>query len=295
MRNVVPMKSVAAEVIQSQVSPLGALKNIAPSVFSLSSSPIVSEKYRHITTSDVVQHLMLQGWQLDKAGESRITKRKREAGFAPYVAHAISLRHPDFQVGQRLTLGQIVPNIIIGGSHNRTTAFWLSGGLYRCICDNQAVVGMTTFNARYKHQGNFQRLMDSIYQTVDGIVSKSNMLTEAIDRWSSIALTTGQRYELYRRVIMLRPESSGRELALKNVEVFDERRRVEDAGNDLFTTYQVMQEHTMRGHASFVNLPNGGGANRAVSRGIGGVNAFLDVNRAMWDLTETYANELSNA
>lgn len=295
MRNVVPMKSVAVEAEVSQVSPLGALKNIAPSVFSLSSSPIVSENYRHITTSDVVQHLMLQGWQLDKAGESRITRAKREAGLAPYVAHAVTLRHPDFQVGQRLKLGQIVPNIMIGGSHNRTTAFWMNGGLYRCICDNQAVVGMSTFAARFKHQGNFTRLMDNIYKSVELIVSKANVLTETVDRWSSLTLSTEQRHELYRRVIMLRPETTGRSLALTNLDVFDERRRPQDGGNDLFTVFQVMQEHTMRGHRGFVTLPNGGGANRTISRGIGGVNAFVDINRAMWDLTETYANELSNA
>jgi hypothetical protein len=289
------MKSVAVEAEQSQVSPLGALKNIAPSVFSLSSSPIVSENYRHITTSDVVQHLMLQGWQLDKAGESRVTKAKREAGLAPYVAHAVTLRHPDFQVGQRLKMGQIVPNIMIGGSHNRTTAFWMNGGLYRCICDNQAVVGMNTFEARFKHQGNFTRLMDAVYRSVEQIVSKANVLTEVVDRWSSITLSTEQRHELYRRVIMLRPESTGRALALSNLDVFDERRRPQDGGNDLFTTFQVMQEHTMRGHRGFVNMPNGGGANRTISRGVGGVNAFVDVNRSMWALTETYANELSNA
>lgn len=295
MRNVVPMKSVAVEAEQSQVSPLGALKNIAPSVFSLSSSPIVSENYRHITTSDVVQHLMLQGWQLDKAGESRITRAKREAGLAPYVAHAVTLRHPDFQVGQRLKLGQIVPNIMIGGSHNRTTAFWMNGGLYRCVCDNQAVIGMNTFAARFKHQGNFTRLMDNIYKSVEMIVSKANVLTETVDRWSSLSLSTEQRHELYRRVIMLRPETTGRSLALTNLDVFDERRRPQDGGNDLFTVFQVMQEHTMRGHRGFVTLPNGGGANRTIARGIGGVNAFVDINRAMWDLTETYANELSNA
>ncbi len=295
MRNVVPMKSVAIEAEQSQVSPLGALKNIAPSVFSLSSSPIVSENYRHITTSDVVQHLMLQGWQLDKAGESRITKAKREAGLAPYVAHAVTLRHPDFQIGQRLKLGQIVPNIMIGGSHNRTTAFWMNGGLWRCVCDNQAVVGLNTFAARFYHQGNFTKLMDNIYRSIDTIVSKANVLTDSVDRWSSIQLSTEQRHELYRRVIMIRPDSEGRTLALNNLDVFDERRRPEDGGNDLFTTFNVMQEHTMRGHRGFVTMPNGGGANRSISRGIGGVNAFVDVNRQMWELTEAYANELSNA
>lgn len=295
MRSVVPMQSVTRVAAENMVSPLAALKRVAPSVFTLESSPVVSENYRHVTTSDVIQHLMLQGWQLDKAGESRITRAKREAGLAPYVAHAVTLRHPDFQIGRLLRRGEIVPNIMIGGSHNRTTSFWLNGGLYRCVCDNQAVVGMNTFAARFKHQGIFAKLMDNIYQAVEQIVSKANTLTETVDRWSSLLLSTEQRHELYRRVIMLRPESEGRTLALNNLDVFDERRRPEDGGNDLFTTFQVMQEHTMRGHRGFVTMPNGGGANRTISRGIGGVGAFIDVNRSMWELTEAYANEISNA
>lgn len=295
MRIVTPMKSVSRTAEEYGISPLAALKQTAPSVFTLESSPVVSEKYRHVTTSDIVQHLMLQGWQLDKAGESRITRTKREAGLAPYVAHAVTLRHPDFQIGRLLKKGEIVPNIMIGGSHNRTTAFWLNGGLYRCVCDNQAVVGMNTFAARFKHQGIFSVLMDKIYKSVELIVSRANTLNDTIERWSSIQLSTEQRHELYRRVIMLRPESTGRTLALNNLDVFDERRRPEDGNNDLFTTFQVMQEHTMRGHRGFVTMPNGGGANRSIARGIGGVNAFVDVNRSMWNLTEAYANELTNA
>ena len=295
MRNVVPMKSIAAVVQERGISPLAALKETAPSVFSLTSSPVVSEKYRHITTSDIVQHLTLQGWQVDKAGESRITQAKREAGLAPYVAHAITLRHPDFQLGQRLKRGQIVPNIMLGGSHNRSTGFWMNGGLYRCICDNQAVVGMNTFSASFRHQGIFQVLMDKIYKAVELITSRANTLSDTVERWSSITLSTEQRHELYRRVIMLRPESVGRTLALNNLDVFDERRRPEDGANDLFTTFQVMQEHTMRGHRGGVVLPNGSYTERSVSRGIGGVAAFVDVNRSMWNLTEAYANELSNA
>jgi hypothetical protein len=236
---------------------------------------------------------MLQGWQLDKAGESRVTRAKREAGFAPYVAHAVTLRHPNFQIGRRLKVGEVVPNIMLGNSHNRTSAFWLNGGLYRCYCDNQSVMGMNTYGARFKHQGIFARLMDDIYKSIELVLSKANMLTDTVEKWSSLTLSTEQRHELYRRVLMLRPESTGRDLALRNLDVFDERRRPEDSGNDLFTVFQVMQEHTMRGHRGFVTLPNGGGANRTIARGIGGVNAFVDVNRSMWTLTEDYATELT--
>ena len=184
---------------------------------------------------------------------------------------------------------------MLGGSHNRTTAFWLNGGLWRCWCDNQAVAALDTFSARFKHQGNFTKLMDNIYRAVEMIVSKADVLTDTVERWSSIQLSTEQRHELYRRVIMLRPDSEGRALALNNLEVFDERRRPEDGANDLFTTFNVMQEHTMMGHRGFVTMPNGTGTIRAVSRGVGGVNAFVDINRSMWSLTEAYAAELSNA
>lgn len=294
MNSRVPMKSIMVEAQESQVSPLQALKHLAPSAFTLESAPAVSEKYRHITTSDVVQHLMLNGWQLDKAGETRITRSRREKGLAPYVAHSISLRHPDYKLG-KLKAGDIVPNMILGGSHDRSTAFWMNGGLYRCICDNQAIVSMgTSYAARFRHQGIFAVLMENVYRAVDEMLNRSNMLTEAVQKWQSVTLNDSQRREYFTRIINLRPESKGKTLAIENVDAFDYRRRAEDMSNDLFTVFQVVQEHTMRG----LRLPvvvNGRTQERSLSRGISGVNNFIETNKTLWELTEAYATELTNA
>lgn len=295
MNRVVPMKSIASEVAESQVSPLQALKNLAPSVFTLESAPVVSEKYRHVTTSDIIQHLSLKGWTLDKVGETRISRARRERGLAPYVAHAVSLRHPDFKLG-KLKTGDIVPNILIGGSHDRSSAFWMNGGIYRCVCDNQMVVAMgQNFASRFAHKGSFTVLMENIYRAIDTMVDRSGLLTKSVGRWSSIMLTNEQRYEYYRRIIGLRPESTSRTMALTNADLFDERRRPEDKYDDLFTIYQVAQEHTVVGLRATVAIGNGRLADRMISRGVGGVNPFIDLNKKMWSVTEEYANELTHA
>lgn len=293
MTRVVPLKSIAAEVADSQVSPLQALKNLAPSVFTLESAPVVSEKYRHVTTSDIVQHLILKGWNLDKVGETRVSRKRRERGLSPYVAHAVSLRHPDFKLG-KLKTGDIVPNILIGGSHDRSSAFWMNGGVYRCICDNQMVVAMgANFASRFAHKGSFPILMENIYRAIDTMLERSNILTESVERWSAITLNDEQRYEYFRRIIGLRAESLSRKVAMNNAELFDVRRRPEDRANDLFTVYQVAQEHTVRGLRAQVDIGNGHMADRDLSRGVGGVHPFITLNRDMWSVTETYANQLT--
>jgi len=294
MRHVNALNNVLEYQTTANVGPLAALKALAPSTFTLDSAPVVSPKYQHITTSDIVQHLMGRGWQLDKAGETRVSKKRRESGLAPYVAHTVTLRHPDFQLG-RMKSGDIIPNIMLGGSHDRSSSLWMNGGIYRCVCDNQAVVSMgNQFSARFVHMGVFATLMERIYSSIDEMVARTSILGDSINRWQGITLDIDQRHEYFRRILSLRPDSKNKDLALDNVDAFDYRRRAEDRSNDLFTVFQVVQEHTMRG----LRLPivvNGRTQERSLSRGVSGVNTFTNSNRMLWDLTEAYATELTHA
>ena len=295
MNSKVPMQSILdRQTALGLASPLEALKVVAPSVFTLDSSPRVSPKYQHVNTIDVINHLMLKGWNLDKAGETRVTARTREKGLAPYVQHAVTLRHPQFTLG-RLKAGDIVPNIMFGGSHNTSSVVWMNGGMIRCICDNQAVVSMgDVFAAKFRHLGNFTVLMENIYRAIDEMVSKSGLLGNVIEKWQSITLNDDQRLEYFKRVIDLRPDSKAKTVALENVDSFDYRRRAEDLGNDLFTVYQVVQEHTMRGLRVPI-MVNGRTIDRTLSRSVSGVNTFVDLNRSLWQVTDQYSNELVNA
>lgn len=291
----VPMTDVTSYQTAYQIpSAMDALKSLAPSVFTLDSSPKASSKYQHVNTIDVINHLTLKGWQVDKAGETRVTKRTRERGLAPYVAHAVSLRHPDFGLG-RLKTGDIVPNLIFGGSHNTSTVVWMNAGVYRCICDNQAVVSIgDMFSAKFRHLGGFTTLMENIYRSIDAMVERGSVIGETIQKWQSITLTDGDRYNYFRRVLGLRPDSKVKTLANENVEAFDFRRRSADTGNDLFTVYQVMQEHTMRGLRTPV-VVRGRVQERSVARPIGGVGTFVDLNRSLWEVTDQFASEMVNA
>jgi len=290
----VPMQSVLAYQERYGIaSQMDALKSLAPSVFTTDSSPKVSAKYQHVNTIDIINHMLLKGWNLDQVGETRVTQKTRERGLAPYVQHAVTLRHPEFKLG-KLKKDDVTPNIMLGGSHNTSSVVWMMGGIYRCWCDNQALVSIgDLFYSKHRHIGSFQVLMDGIYRSLDNMVAQVDKIGEPIQKWQSLTLTVEQRYEYFRRVIELRPESKAKTLAKENFESFDYRRRGADLSNDLFTVYQVVQEHTMRGLRVPI-LVNGQSAERSLTRPVSGVNTFVDLNRALWSVTDRFADELVN-
>jgi len=66
-------------------------------------------------------------------------------------------------------------------------------------------------------------------------------------------------------------------------------RRFEDRGNDLWTTFNRIQENLMRGGLSGHNR-NG---RRLTTRPIAGVSENVRLNRALWTLTERMAQLLN--
>ena len=83
-----------------------------PSIFAGSPSPDVSEKYKFIKTSDVLESLQQIGWSPRQMSEVRARKPHTKG----FQKHLIRLTNPNFDTAK--TVGEEVPELVLTNSHN---------------------------------------------------------------------------------------------------------------------------------------------------------------------------------
>ena len=101
----------------------------APSVFAQRPYDAMSERYRFFPTVHVVEGLMQQGFLPVRAQQSRT----RIEGKGEYTKHLLRFRHVSMADS---AVASTVPEIVLINSHDGSSAYHLSLGLYRIICTN---------------------------------------------------------------------------------------------------------------------------------------------------------------
>src|SRR5438128_2569856 len=108
---------------------LDQIRTVAPSVFAAQPWHGTSDRYRFFPTVHVVEGLMQQGFLPVRAQQSRT----RIEGKDDFTKHLLRFRHASMADS---AVASTVPKIVLINSHDGTSAYHLSLGLYRVICTN---------------------------------------------------------------------------------------------------------------------------------------------------------------
>ncbi len=106
---------------------LDQIRTVAPSVFSTKPYAAMSEKYRFFETSHIVEALMQEGFAVVRAQQSR----SRIEGKQDFTKHLLRFRHASMADS---AVQSTVPEIVLVNSHDGSSSYTLSLGLYRVIC-----------------------------------------------------------------------------------------------------------------------------------------------------------------
>jgi len=87
----------------------------------------MSEKYRFFETSHIVEALMQEGFAVVRAQQSR----SRIEGKQDFTKHLLRFRHASMADS---AVQSTVPEIVLVNSHDGSSSYTLSLGLYRVIC-----------------------------------------------------------------------------------------------------------------------------------------------------------------
>ena len=249
------------------------LKEQAPALFTEEPHFNVSDKYHFIPTIDVIDAIKLHNWYPVSVAQASV----RDADKESYQSHLVRFRHFD----DLLTPPENAVELLLFNSHDRSKSLTISAGIFRFVCANGLVVAESVFESyKIKHIGDRENDVTAAVASITAI--KPNLMAK-IQKLESITLNQDEKESFARSAIPLRFE--------KNLQVDYHDllipHRDEDANDDLYTIFNVIQENLLRGNVKGVNMQTG---RNFTSREITSISKDVDVNRGLWDLAERIAS-----
>lgn len=244
------------------------LHNIPAAVLAAAPSPAMSDRYQFVSSQEIVSRFAEEGWTLEKAVTA--APRKREP---LYAKHMLDFRNQDLQ-----EVNGAVPRIIVVNSHDGTSSAKVMSGVYRFVCSNGLIVGTTFTNETVRHTGDAAA---ELIHRMREFARNAERTYQIIDSWSKKELSRSQRHEFARFAAHLRWGDAQR----YQPEDLLMLRRAEDDRGDLWTTFNRVQENTVRG--GIEGLARSGRA--ATSRPLSDISRSVQYNAQLWQLAEEVA------
>ena len=252
------------------------IRRLAPSVFAEQASPVCRETYSYLPTYPIIGHLRDRGMVVTQVREGK----KRAASGQLYAMHEVRMRMADDVYGRQTgELGGVTPQIVLLNSHDKSTSATALAGLLRSLCHNGMYWADHSFGFKAVH---YKMGMEKVLDGIAAVSDRFGEMIHNVEAWSKIELTATQKEEFAKRAIEIR----GTALNVDPIELLRPRRD-QDAGSDLWKTYNVVQENLTHGGAKAQNAM---GKWRSL-RPIKALKVDSDFNRRLWSV----ANELVTA
>ena len=242
----------------------------APSVFAVEAHESRSSRYAYIPTSDIVAGLRGEGFMPFMVCQAK----SRIEGKTEFTKHMIRFRYASQIVSDTAN------EIILINSHDGTSSYQMLAGCFRFVCHNGLICGETVEDLRIRHSGN---VLNNVIEGAYRIVEEFDKVDSSKELMRGIELNPRQQNAFANAALQLRydPEDNipilGHQLNLA--------RRDDDRGDDLWRTFNRVQENIMQGGLQGFTASGG----RTTTRKVTGLNATLAINRGLWTLAEEMA------
>ena len=254
------------------------IMSLAPSVFAEKPSSEVSDHYTHIPTERVIDDMELLGWKPIQATEVKARKNSTKG----FQKHLVTFRNDDVVINGD-DGDTVFPQILMTNSHDGKNAFQFQAGLYRLVCSNGLVIADTQFEAvKMRHMGyDFEDLQVMIKEMVE----KLPLTVESMNKMKAQEMEQEQIIQFAMDAINTR--FSDKEM--KRIQIdYDELIkpvRKEDAGSDLWSVFNVVQEKIITGDFDY---RAGGKARKA--REIKNFKQDMRINKELFEVALEYVN-----
>lgn len=251
-----------------------AMRKVAPSMFSATAAPGVSEQYQYVSTADIVEQVRGMGYLPVSAGQSKV----RSADGNVYAKHVVRMMHEKY-MGTSLKnrqVGDIVPELVLTNSHNRTSAFHMSAGLRRIACLNGMMASAGDFTS-FRVLHNDKNIHDLIVEGV-GLVREltESVVLPQVERMVGLEFTPQQVTDFAEAATVLKFG----EVRPAEAQLMLEVRRAEDAGRNMWSVLNRIQENAVKGGYQTMDAAG----RNVTARGITSVARDYDFNMKLWNL-----------
>lgn len=258
----------------------GQLHATAPSIFADGKHASRSERYVQIPTIAVLDALRREGFAPVMACQSRVRHPDRR-NFTKYM---VRLRQVSAATGADVAaVGDAdVDEIILVNSHDGSCSYQLLAGVFRFVCANGLVCGAAAADVRLAHR---QLCVDDLVQAALELVDEFPRRRRQRTAMATRLMGPTDQQTFARAAVCLRYGPEG-VTARRRPSVGDvlAARRSEDAGDDLWSVFNRVQESLVRGG---VPLPDPSGR-RVRSRPIQSIDRLISLNRQLWALADAW-------
>jgi acyl-CoA reductase-like NAD-dependent aldehyde dehydrogenase len=177
---------------------------------------------------------------------------------------------------------------VLLNSHDGTSAYRVMSGVFRLVCLNGMVVAdRQDAEVRVPHKGEVVR------QVVEGsyaVLDDARRALDAAEAWQAMPLARDEQRAFGEAARLLRfGDAEGNTDTPITSEQLLAPRRAEDAGDDLWRTFNRVQENVIRGGLTSWGRDARGRSRRITSREVTGIDGDVRLNRALWQLAERMA------
>ena len=247
-----------------------ALYRHVPSIFASEAHDSRSERYVYVPTIDIVEGLRREGWFPFFAVQSV----PRDGSRHGHAKHMLRLRR-DGGIGK-----PEAAEVIIVNSHDGTSAYQMFAGMLRFVCTNSMIAGERFEEVRVPHKGGIQ---DQIIEGVYTVAEDFPRLIDATETMKDTRLSHDEQRVLAEASLVARYGED--ESPVQPDQIIMPRRR-EDAGQSVWSTFNVIQENMIRGGLDGRRTNAEGRIRRSQTRAINGIDQNVGLNRALWTLAE---------
>lgn len=255
-----------------------ALLAKVPSVFADDKHGSRSERYTYIPTIRVLDALRDSGFVVVDAKQGR----SRIEGKAAFTKHLVRLQFRKDEPAA-YEIGGLIPEVVLVNSHDGTSTYQLKAGMLRIACLNGLIVADTEFGSmKVTHTG---QVAQEVIEGSFTVIEEARRAIGQADQWSQITLSQPEQQAFAESARVLRlGDATGEVNSPIRADQFLVPRRREDVGNDLWRTFNRVQEQVIQGGLSAVGRDANNRRRRVTTRTINGIGDDVRLNQALWSL-----------
>ncbi|MFM1990368.1 MAG: hypothetical protein RJA99_3325 [Pseudomonadota bacterium] len=246
------------------------IRRVAPSIFAPDKHASRSARYTYLPTIEILRRLAAEGFTPYAVTQSQT----RDDAHREHTKHMVRLRRPDASGAAQAN------EVVLINSHNGASSYQMLGGVFRFVCRNGLVCGDVHAEVRVPHKG------DVLGEVIDGanlIVERFDSIDASREAMQAVPLDAPEQAAFARAALALRyPDADDARPAPVTESQLLAARRPEDTAPDLWTVFNRVQEHLIRGGLP-ARSPRG---RRQHTRPVRGIDSNVQLNRALWVLAE---------
>ncbi len=244
------------------------MRRYAPSIFADQPHESRSQRYTYIPTIDVLNRLRTEGFHPFMVCQSR----SRIEGKEGHTKHMVRLRHPTQVFSDEAN------EIVLLNSHDGTSSYQMIAGVLRFVCSNGLILGQNVNDVRVHHKGDIVGdVIEGAYEVLDNF----KIVDEQRESMKDVNLSTDEKRLLANSALSLKYDTEVGPAPVSEETILTPRRR-EDSKDDLWSTFNVIQENLVRGGLRARNK-NG---RRSTTRAVTSIDGNIKLNRALWQLAD---------